>query len=109
MAKNPLFELSEAGTSVWLDYIRRSLMTSGELKRMIDEDAVTGMTSNPTIFEKAIGGSNDYDDSIRKLMAEGKSGEELMLDLVVEDIQFAADVMKPVYDRTQRKDGYISI
>ena len=109
MAKNPLYELTEQGTSVWLDNMRRSLVTSGQLQRMIDEDALQGMTSNPTIFEKAIGGSSDYDDTIRKLIAEGKSGEELMLDLVVEDIQLAADVMKPVYDRTQRKDGYISI
>src|ERR671936_15465 len=109
MAKNPLYELTEQGTSVWLDNMRRSLVSSGQLQRMIDEDALQGMTSNPTIFEKAIGGSNDYDDTIRKLIAEGKSGEELMLDLVVEDIQLAADVMKPVYDRTQRKDGYISI
>lgn len=109
MAKNPLFELYEAGTSVWLDYIRRTLMTSGDLKRMIDEDAVVGMTSNPTIFEKAIVGSNDYDETVRKLADEGKSDEEIMLGLIVEDIQLAADVLKPVYDRTKKKDGYVSI
>jgi transaldolase/glucose-6-phosphate isomerase len=109
MAKNPLFELYEAGTSVWLDYIRRTLMTSGELTRMIEEDAVVGMTSNPTIFEKAIGGSSDYDDTLRKLLDSGKSDEETMLSLIVEDIQMAADTLKPVYDRTQHKDGYVSI
>ena len=109
MAKNPLFELYEAGTSVWLDYIRRSLMTSGELSRMIDEDAVVGMTSNPTIFEKAIGGSTDYDDALRKLIDDGKSDEEIMLSLIVEDIQMAADVLKPVYEQTKHKDGYVSI
>src|SRR5712692_4309697 len=109
MAKNPLFELYEAGTSVWLDNMRRSYITSGELQRMIDEDAVVGMTSNPTIFEKAIGGSSDYDDSLRKLIAAGVTGDELFLSLMIEDIQMAADVLKPVYDRTQRKDGYISI
>src|SRR3989441_10650151 len=109
MAKNPLFELSEAGTSVWLDYIRRSLITSGELQRMIDEDAVVGMTSNPTIFEKAIGGSSDYDESLRKLVAPGGTGDELFLSLMIEDIPMAAAVLKPVYDRTQRQDGYISI
>jgi len=109
MAKNPLFELYEAGTSVWLDNMRRSYITSGELQRMIDEDAVVGMTSNPTIFEKAIGGSSDYDESLRKLIAAGVTGDELFLSLMVEDIQMAADVLKPVYDRTQRKDGYISI
>src|SRR2546427_5504853 len=110
MAKNPLFELSEAGTSVWLDYIRRSLITSGELQRMIDEDAVVGMTSNPTIFEKAIGGSSDYDDALRSLIdGNKKSDEEIMLSLIVEDIQMAADVLKPVYDQTKHKDGYVSI
>jgi transaldolase/glucose-6-phosphate isomerase len=109
MAKNPLFELYEAGTSVWLDYIRRSLMTSGELKRMIEEDAVVGMTSNPTIFEKAIGGSSDYDDALRALVEAGIPDEEIMLGLIVEDIQMAADVLKPVYDQTRHKDGYVSI
>src|SRR5438132_10422218 len=109
MAKNPLFELYEAGTSVWLDYIRRSLMTSGELKRMIEEDAVVGMTSNPTIFEKAIGGSSDYDDALRALVEAGIPDEEIMLSLIVEDIQMAADVLKPVYDQTKHKDGYVSI
>ncbi|HYM50226.1 MAG TPA: bifunctional transaldolase/phosoglucose isomerase [Candidatus Limnocylindrales bacterium] len=109
MAKNPLWELYEAGTSVWLDNMRRSLVTSGELQRLIDEDAVVGMTSNPTIFEKAIGGSADYDDSIRTLIAQGLSGDELMLSLIIEDIQMAADVLRPVYDRTKRVDGYISI
>src|SRR5437899_1562775 len=109
MAKNPLFELYEAGTSVWLDYIRRSLMTSGELQRMIEEDAVVGMTSNPTIFEKAIGGSSDYDESIQKLVAAGVAGDDLFLSLMVEDIRMAADLLRPTYDRTQRKDGYISI
>ena len=109
MAKNALFELEEAGTSVWLDYIRRSLMTSGELQRMIDDDAVVGMTSNPTIFEKAIGGSSDYDDTLRTLIDRGLSNEEIFLDLMIEDIQSAADVLKPVYDKTKHKDGYVSI
>src|SRR2546423_12736355 len=101
MAKNPLFELSEAGTSVWLDYIRRSLMTSGELKRMIEEDAVVGMTSNPTIFEKAIGGSSDYDEALRKLVGAGLPDQQIMLSLTVEDIQMAADVPAPLYEPTR--------
>jgi transaldolase/glucose-6-phosphate isomerase len=109
MAKNALFELEEQGTSVWLDYIRRSLMTSGELQRMIDEDAVVGMTSNPTIFEKAIGGSSDYDDALKSLVRSDQSDEEIFLSLMVEDIKMAADVLKPVYDRTRHKDGYVSI
>src|SRR6202521_3634832 len=109
MAKNPLFELYEAGTSVWLDYIRRSLMTSGELKRMIEDDAVVGMTSNPTIFEKAIGGSSDYDEAVKTLIDRGQSDEEIMLSVMVEDIQMAADMLKPVYEQTSHKDGYVSI
>src|ERR1700716_2731353 len=109
MAKNPLFELYEAGTSVWLDYIRRSLMTSGELKRMIEEDAVVGMTSNPTIFEKAIGGSSDYDEALRALVEAGIPDEEIMLSLIVQDIQMADDVLNPVYEHTKHKDGYVSI
>src|SRR6266513_3173436 len=110
MAKNPLFELAEAGTSVWLDYFRRSLSTSGELQRMIEEDAVVGMTSNPTIFEKAIGGSSDYDEALRNLIdGNNTSDEEIILSLIVEDIQTAADVLQPVYDQTKHKDGYVSI
>src|SRR2546421_577000 len=109
MAKNSLFELYQAGTSVWLDYIRRTLMTSGELQRMIEDDAVVGMTSNPTIFEKAIGGSSDYDDALRRLVDGGKPDEEIMLGLIVEDIQMAADILQPVYQHTKHKDGYVSI
>ena len=108
MAKNPLFELQEHGTSVWYDNIRRSLITFGELNRMIEEDAVVGMTSNPTIFEKAISGSSDYDESLKRLIDAGKSGDDLYLSLMIEDIQMAADVLRPVYDRTVRKDGYVS-
>src|SRR5437870_2488987 len=84
-------------------------MTSGELQRMIEEDAVVGMTSNPTIFEKAIGGSSDYDDALRALVEAGIPDEEIMLSLIVQDIQMAADVLKPVYDQTRHKDGYVSI
>src|SRR6202140_1537352 len=109
MAKNPLFELYETASSGWLEYNRRSLMASGDLKRMIEEDAVVGMTSNPTIFEKAIGGSSDYDDALRALVEAGIPDEEIMLSLIVEDIQMAADVLKPVYDQTKNKDGYVSI
>src|SRR5438874_7528681 len=109
MAKNALFELYEAGTSVWLDNMRRSYVTSGELQRMIEEDAVVGMTSNPTIFEKAIGGSSDYDGALRDLVHAGIPDEEIMLNLIVEDIKLAADVLKPVYEQTKHKDGYVSI
>src|SRR5256886_15274602 len=109
MAKNALFELYEAGTSVWLDNMRRSYVTSGELQRMIEEDAVVGMTSNPTIFEKAIGGSSDYDEALRKLIdGNNTSDEEIMLSLIVEEIQMAADVLKPVFDQHKHKDGYVN-
>src|SRR5207245_3017977 len=97
MAKNPLFELYEAGTSVWLDNMRRSYITSGELQRMIEEDAVVGMTSNPTIFEKAIGGSSDYDESIPKLVAAGGAGDDLSFSLMVEDMQMAAALLNAAY------------
>ena len=72
---------------------------------MIEDDAVVGMTSNPTIFEKAIGGSSDYDDTLKSLVDGGRSDEEIMLSLIVEDIQTAADVLKPVYEQTKHRDG----
>src|SRR5260370_29754357 len=84
-------------------------MTSGELERRIDEDAAVGMTSNPTIFEKAIGGSSDYDDALPALVEAGIPDEEIMLSLIVQDIQMAADVLKPAYDQTKHTDGYVSI
>ncbi len=111
MTKNPLQQLHDAGQSIWLDYIRRSLITSGELDRMIAEDAITGITSNPSIFEKAIGGSSDYDDALNALIrADGKrSAGELFEALAVEDIQAACDKLRPIYDRTNGLDGYVSI
>ncbi len=111
MAKNPLQELHEAGQSIWLDYIRRDLITSGKLDHMIAEDAITGITSNPSIFEKAIGGSSDYDEALDKLIrADGKkSVGQLFEALAVEDIQAACDKLRPVYDRTNGLDGYVSI
>jgi transaldolase len=111
LAKNPLQQLHDAGQSIWLDFIRRSLITSGELDRLITEDAITGITSNPSIFEKAIGGSSDYDETLNKLIrADGKkSAGELFEALAVEDIQMACDKLRPVYDRTNGLDGYVSI
>src|ERR1700674_3123932 len=105
MAKNPLFDLYEAGTSVWLDYIRRSLMTSGELRRMIQEDALVGLNSKPRIFHNASGGSSDYHEVMKPLVPSGRSDEEIMLSLIVEDIQMAADVLKLVYDQITPQDG----
>jgi transaldolase/glucose-6-phosphate isomerase len=110
LARNPLQQLHDAGQSVWLDNIRRSLITSGELDRMIQEDALTGVTSNPSIFEKAIGGSSDYNETLKKLVSNGtKSVGELFEALAVEDIQMACDKLRPVYDATNGLDGYVSI
>ena len=105
----PLQQLSELGQSVWYDNIRRSLIESGELARMVSSDAVTGVTSNPTIFEKAIIGSPDYDSQISELAASGLGTEKLYQQLAFEDIKSAADVMRPVWERTGGLDGYVSI
>jgi len=109
-ATNPLKELLNFGQSVWLDYIRRDLLTSGELKRLIDEDGLRGMTSNPTIFEKAIAGGTLYDDLLNSLRSrtdlDAKGRFEV---LAIRDIQDAADMFRPVYESTKRRDGYVSI
>ena len=104
--ESPLKELSRLGQSVWLDYIRRNLITSGELKRLVD-DGLGGVTSNPAIFEKAITGSDDYADILSQ--NSGASATELYEQLAIRDIQDAADVLRPVYDRTNGRDGYVSL
>jgi transaldolase len=109
MSKNPLRKLEEYGQSIWLDYIRRQLITSGQLKQLIEEDGLKGVTSNPAIFEKAIAGSDDYDEAIRTLARQNKSVEDIYQAITVEDIQGAADVFAPVYDRLDGKDGFISL
>jgi transaldolase/glucose-6-phosphate isomerase len=109
MAENPLLKLAGYGQSIWLDFLRRGIIVSGELERLIREDGLRGVTSNPKIFEKAIGGSDDYDSDIRALAREGKSVDQMYQALVVEDIQRAADTFRPVYDRTDGGDGYISL
>lgn len=108
---NPLKELAAEGQSIWLDYIRRNMIRSGELKRLVDEDGVRGVTSNPTIFEKAIAGSTDYDEALRALLAKDPNAEvgKLYEPLAIEDIQMAADVLRPVYDSTSGDDGYVSL
>ena len=107
---NPLQQLTEAGQSIWLDYMHRKLMEGGELKRLIAEDGVTGVTSHPSIFEKAIGEGADYDDRIKAAMAEADlSPMELYEKVAIKDIQDAADVLKPVWDRTKGRDGYVSL
>ena len=109
-ATNPVKDLQRYGQSIWLDYIRRNLLTSGELKKLIDEDGLRGMTSNPAIFEKAIVGSTDYTDLLQSLAQkhdlDAKARYEV---LAIRDIQDAADFLRPVYDATRRRDGYVSL
>ena len=101
-------ELKKAGQSLWLDNIRRQLITSGELARLRDE-GLTGITSNPTIFEKAVSGSTDYDEAMVAMVRQKATPAEMLWGLMVEDIRSAADVFRPVYDRTRGKDGFVSI
>jgi transaldolase/glucose-6-phosphate isomerase len=105
---NPIQELREQGQSLWLDNIRRMLITSGELARLRDE-GVSGVTSNPTIFDKAVSGSTDYDEALVRLVGEGQEPEDILWTLMLEDIRNAADVFRPVYEETQGADGYVSI
>ncbi len=109
MSTNPLIELTKLGQSIWNDNIERKLITSGELKRLIDEDGLSGVTSNPAIFEKAIAGSDLYADQLRELATEGKSPMEIYEALAIRDIQMTADVLKEVYDRTGGADGFVSL
>jgi transaldolase/glucose-6-phosphate isomerase len=107
---NPLKELGKYGQSVWLDYIRRSLISSGELQRMIEHDGLGGVTSNPAIFEKAITGSTDYTEALEELQKEkGLDAMAIYERMAIKDIQDAADVLRSVYDRTGRRDGYVSL
>jgi transaldolase len=107
--ENPLKQLARFGQSIWLDYIRRSLMTSGDLRRMVEEDGLGGMTSNPSIFEKAMGGAEyaDYLAQLRKDKSLDAKG--IYEGLAIRDIQDAADVLRPVYERTKKHDGYVSM
>lgn len=107
-ASTPIHELRSQGQSLWLDNIRRQLISSGELRRL-REEGVTGVTSNPTIFEKAVAGSTDYDEALVRMVRQGRQAEEILWDLMVEDIQAAADVFRPVYEETEGGDGYVSI
>jgi len=106
---NPLAQLPKVGQSVWYDQMERKLVSSGKLAQMIDEDDLRGLTSNPTIFEKAIGGSSDYDAQLSMLASQGKNRDEIYDELVIEDISKAADVFRPVYERTGNDDGYVSL
>src|SRR4029078_1642139 len=106
---NPLLLLAELGQSVWYDYISRDLLSSGELQRLIADDGLRGMTSNPTIFEKAIAGSQLYDEDIRRMSESGLSAAEIFEGLAVRDAQAACDVFRRLYEKTRARDGFVSL
>jgi transaldolase len=106
---NPLRELNKYGQSVWYDDLNRKLVVSGTLQRMVEEDGVSGGTSNPSIFEKAISGTDAYDEHLRKLVDENKSHEETYDELTTTDVGMSADHFRPIYNETQAKDGYASL
>jgi len=107
---NPLLEIQSYGQSIWYDYIRRGLIISGELQRLIDEDGLRGVTSNPSIFEKAIAGSTDYNNALKSLEKQkDMEAKSLYEYLAINDVQDAADVMSSVYGKTKRRDGYVSL
>jgi transaldolase len=109
MAKSRLHELAARGQSIWFDTLSRDLISTGELKRMMDDDAVTGVTSNPTIFQKALTGSEAYDDDIKKLLGSTDDASEIFFSLALQDIRDACDVLRPAYDASDTGDGYVSM
>ena len=108
---NSLKQLQDRGQSIWLDYIRRDLLTSGEFQRLVEEDGVHGVTSNPTIFDKAIATGTAYDDALRLLLSTDSDRDAVTLfeKLEIQDLQMAADILRPVYDQTKGADGFVSI
>src|SRR6201986_3304541 len=107
---NPVKALENHGQAVWLDFLARGFIAKGDLKRLVDADGVKGVTSNPSIFEKAIGASDEYDAPIGKALKHGdRSVADLFERLAVEDIQHAADVLRPVYDKLDGNDGFVSL
>ena len=107
---NPVKALESHGQAVWLDFLARGFVAKGDLKKLIDTDGVKGVTSNPSIFEKAIGSSDEYDAPIGKALKNGdRNVADLFERLAVEDIQNAADVLRPVYDRLDGHDGFVSL
>jgi transaldolase len=109
MAKSRLQELSELGQSVWIDFLSRQMLQGGKLARMMDEDAVVGVTSNPTIFQKAISEGDAYDEQLREVLAEEDDPKEVFLKLAIRDVQDACDLLRPVWDGGAGQDGYVSI
>jgi len=106
---NPLVQLKIQGQSVWYDNIDRAQLVSGEFKRLLDEDGIVGVTANPTIFDKSISSGHAYDEQMKQLISEGKSTNEIYEDLVIQDIRSVSDLLRPIYDRTNALDGYVSL
>lgn len=106
---SPLTQLKTQGQSVWYDNIDRAQLASGEFKRLLDEDGVVGVTANPTIFEKSISAGHAYDEQLKQLISEGKSANEIYEALVIQDIRTVADLLRPIYHRTNGQDGYVSL
>jgi transaldolase len=106
---NPLLQLKELGQSVWYDNIDRSQLVSGQFQRLLDEDGISGVTANPTIFEKSISSGHAYDEQMNELIKAGKSTNEIYEALVIRDIQTVADKLRPIYDSTKGQDGYVSL
>src|SRR5476651_2821604 len=109
METNKVKQIHSLGQSIWLDFIDRDIIASGKLKKLIDEDGVRGVTSNPAIFEKAITSSSDYDADIKALAGSAKTTEELFFKLAIKDIQKATDMFKGVYEESKGGDGYVSL
>lgn len=109
MNSNQLLNINESGQSIWMDYLDRQLIQSGELQQMVEEDGITGITSNPAIFQKAISGSDLYNADIEKGIKAGNTPEKILESLIIEDIRNACDIFRPVYDATGGLDGYVSI
>jgi transaldolase len=108
MPKTKLQELSEHGQSVWLDYLSRDILESGKLAEMMDRDAVVGVTSNPTIFQKALASGNAYDEQLKELLGHEDDLKEIFLALSAEDVKGGLELLRPIYDASDGEDGYVS-
>ena len=109
MKNNPLIDIQALGQSIWQDFISREVIRTGALRRRIEEEGLRGVTSNPAIFNEAIGGSQDYDDDIRELARQGKSTVQIYETLTVRDVGDAADLLRPLYDESEGRHGFVSL
>src|SRR3954463_14970664 len=109
MSKSRLHELSEHGQSVWIDSLSREMIESGELKRLIDEDSVGGVTSNPTLFQRAAASGATYDEQMRELMEREDDDKEVFFQLAITDVQNACDILRPTWDEGNGRDGWLSL